>query len=125
MAATPAKTAATLREYSTASVVLVAGGALEAAGLPVHASPEEEALLEDALAVIAERAQLVVVFGSAGERIARGLVALGARVEQVETLDDAVTRALAVASGAEAILVSPMFPVAPEDRARVAGLLLA
>ena len=50
MAATPAKTASTLDERPDGSVVLVAGGELESAGLPVHASPEEERLLEQACA---------------------------------------------------------------------------
>ena len=46
LAATPAKTAAALRGYDADSVVLVAGGELASAGLSVHASPEEERLLE-------------------------------------------------------------------------------
>ncbi len=87
-------------------------------------SLEEEALLDQALAVIAGVARLVVVFGEAGARIAEGVMAHGGRVESVGTLDDAVARAVEVGAGAKAIVVSPMFPIAPEDRARVEGLLL-
>ena len=50
MSATPTKTAAALRPRRAGSVVLVAGGELESAGLPVHASPPEQRLLEDACA---------------------------------------------------------------------------
>ena len=67
----------------------------------------------------------MVAFGAAGERIAHGVAAHGGRVEQVATLEDAIARALDASSGAEAVLVSPMFPLTPEDRERVAGLLVA
>ena len=65
MAATPAKTAAALRERPDRSVVLVAGGELTSAGLPVHASPEEQRLLEEACAEARRAARLVVLFGPA------------------------------------------------------------
>ena len=70
MAATPAKTASALHEYPDASVVLVAGGELETAGLPVHASREEQALLEEACAEARRVARLVVLFGPAASRLA-------------------------------------------------------
>ena len=91
----------------------------------MHASKEEEALLDDALACAAKVASLVVAFGEAGGQIAHGVAAHGGRVEQVATLEDAIARALDASSGAEAVIVSPMFPLTPEDRQRVARLLLA
>ena len=124
MAATPAKTVAALQQFGPAAVTLVAGGLLEAAGIPVHTSTEERALLDEAFARIARGARLVVAFGPAGDRVATGVRACGGRVEQVGSLAEAIARALVVGSDAEAILVSPMFPVSPEDRARVEGLLL-
>jgi UDP-N-acetylmuramoylalanine-D-glutamate ligase len=124
MAATPAKTAATLREYGPGAIVLVAGGMLEAAGIAVHTSTEEEALLDDAFSHAARVARLVVAFGAAGERVAEGVTAHGGRVELVGSLEDAIARALVAGAEAQAILVSPMFPMTPEDRVRVEGLLL-
>lgn len=123
MAATPAKTAALLRAYAPGPVVLVAGGSLEAAGVAVHASQEEEALLDDTLARAAEVASLVVAFGAAGERIARGVARHGGSVEQVATLDEAIARALELSSVVGAVIVSPMFPLSLPERASVASLL--
>ena len=67
MAATPAKTAAALRPHASRSIVLVAGGELESAGLAVHASPEEHALLARACAEARRVTRLVVLFGPAAE----------------------------------------------------------
>ena len=63
MATTPTKAASALHEYADGSVVLVAGGELESAGLAVHASREEQALLEQACAEARRVASLVVLFG--------------------------------------------------------------
>ena len=49
MAGTPTKAEAALEPYEDGSVVLVAGGDVEGAAGPVHASPEERELLERAV----------------------------------------------------------------------------
>ena len=123
MSATPTKTVAALRPRRAGSVVLVAGGELESAGLPVHASPPEQRLLEDACAEARRAARLVVVFGPAAERLAP---LLGPDRTLVATdLQDAIARAGAHVGGAEALLVSPMFPLPLAARASIAGLLRA
>ena len=123
MAATPAKTAAALRERPDRSVVLVAGGDLTSAGLPVHASPEEGQLLEGACLEAQRAAREVVLFGPAADRLAP---LLGAT--PVVVVDD-LARAVAIAgerlAGAESLLVSPMFPVSLESRERIAPALRA
>jgi len=123
MAATPAKTAAALRERPDRSVVLVAGGDLTSAGLAVHASPEEAQLLEGACLEAQRAAREVVLFGPAADRLAS---LLGAT--PVVVVDD-LARAVAIAgerlAGAESLLVSPMFPVSLESRERIAPALRA
>jgi UDP-N-acetylmuramoylalanine--D-glutamate ligase len=121
MAATPAKSAATLRSRSGGTVVLVAGGELTSAGLAVHASPEEQRLLEEACAEARRAARLVVLFGPAAERLAP-------LFDTVPTLrTDDVEDAIATASdhlvGAETLLVSPMFPLSMGERMRIAPAL--
>lgn len=123
MAATPAKAAATLARYPAGSVVLVAGGELESGSLPVHDTPEERALIADAALEAARAAKHVVLFGRAAGRLADALEERGCTPQRANGLDDAIRRGLAAASGAEAVVVSPMFPLAAEDRARVPGLL--
>ena len=121
MAATPAKTAAALRPRPDESLVLVAGGEVVSAGLPVHAAPEEHRLLEEACAEARRAARLVVLFGPAADRIAPLL-----DPEQTCTADD-VESAIRLAgerlAGAEALVVSPMFPLALDARARTAPAL--
>ena len=123
MAATPTKTAAALRERPDRSVVLVAGGELTSAGLPVHASPEEQRLLEEACAEARRAARLVVLFGPAAGRLAPLLdptpVVVAGDVEH------AVATAGERLSGAHTLLVSPMFPVSLEERERIAPALRA
>jgi UDP-N-acetylmuramoylalanine--D-glutamate ligase len=123
MAATPAKTASALDDRAEGSVVLVAGGELENAGLPVHASPEEEVLLEHACAEARRVARLVVLFGPAADRLApffdpeRTLSAPG--------LEDAIALASDHADGAQVLVVSPMFPLDLAERERIAPALAA
>ncbi|HEX2303129.1 MAG TPA: Mur ligase family protein [Gaiella sp.] len=121
MAATPAKTASALRKHAAGSVVLVAGGELENAGLPVHASPEEQALLEEACAEARRVARLVVLFGPAAKRLApffdRGLTL------RADTLDEAIELASSHAEDAKVLVVSPMFPLPLSDRERIAPAL--
>ena len=123
MAATPAKTASALRERPDRSVVLVAGGELMSMGLPVHASPEEQRLLEEASAEARRAARLVVLFGPAAGRLAPlldpTLVVVAGDVEH------AVATAAERLSGVDTLLVSPMFPMSAEERERIAPTLRA
>ena len=123
MAATPAKTAAALRERPDRSVVLVAGGELTSAGLPVHVSPEEQRLLEDACAEARRTARLVVLFGPAAGRVAPLLD--HTPVVVADDLEHAVATAGERLAGADTLLVSPMFPVSLEERERIAPALRA
>jgi len=123
MAATPSKTASALHDFPDASVVLVAGGELEAAGLPVHASREERKLLEEACAQARRVARLVVLFGPAATRLASSF---DRRLTlRATTLDEAIALASTHAEGAKMLVVSPMFPLPPEDRERIAPALRA
>jgi len=123
MAATPAKTASALHEFPDASVVLVAGGELETAGLPVHASREERALLEEACAEARRVARFVVLFGPAAARLASSFDRRTTR--RTTTLDEAIALASSHADGAKVLVVSPMFPLPLEDRERIAPALRA
>jgi UDP-N-acetylmuramoylalanine--D-glutamate ligase len=123
MAATPAKTASALHAYPDASVVLVAGGELEAAGLPVHASAEERELLEAACAEARRVARLVVLFGPAAARLAPSFERRSTL--RAATLDEAIGLASTHAEGAKVLVVSPMFPLPLEDRERIAPALRA
>jgi UDP-N-acetylmuramoylalanine--D-glutamate ligase len=121
MAATPAKTAAALRRRAAGSVVLVAGGELEIAGLPVHSSPEEQMLLEQACAEARRVARLVVLFGPAAARLAPFFDR--SRTLRARTLDEAIALASKRAEDAKMLVVSPMFPLPPADRERIAPAL--
>ncbi len=123
MAATPAKTASALHEFPDASVVLVAGGELEAAGLPVHASREERKLLAEACAEARRVARLVVLFGPAATRLASSFDRRATL--RATTLDEAIALASTHAEGAKVLVVSPMFPLPLEDRERIAPALRA
>jgi UDP-N-acetylmuramoylalanine--D-glutamate ligase len=123
MAATPAKTASTLHELPDASVVLVAGGELESAGLAVHASREEQELLEAACAEARRVARLVVLFGPAAARLARHFDRR--TTVRAPTLDEAIVVASSKAEGAKVLVVSPMFPLPLADRERIAPALAA
>ena len=117
MAATPTKTAAALHGYRDGSAVLVCGGELENAGLPVHASVEEQALLEEACAEARRVARLVVLFGPAADRLAP--LFDRARALRAATLDEAIELASSRAEGAKVLVVSPMFPLPLADRERI------
>ena len=123
LAATPAKTASALHEFPDASVVLVAGGELETAGLPVHASREERELLEEACAEARRVARLVVLFGPAAARLASSFDRRATL--RAATLDEAIALASSHAVGAKVLVVSPMFPLPLEDRERIAPALRA
>jgi UDP-N-acetylmuramoylalanine--D-glutamate ligase len=118
MAGTPAKAAAALELFRDGSIVLVAGGETTGAAGPVLATPEERSMLERAAATAARKAKRTVLFGPA----AAALAELLPDAELADDIDDAVARALEHAAGADAVLVAPMFPVAPAARDRVAAL---
>lgn len=121
MAATPAKAAAALRRRRSGSAVLVCGGELESAGLAVHATPEEQELLEAACGEASRVARLVVLFGPAAARLAPFFDRR--RTLRAATLDDAIRLASSRAEGAEVLVVSPMFPLPLADRERIAPAL--
>ncbi len=125
MAATPRKTQATLAAYPDHSVVLIAGGLNGAGGGRVHATPEEHAVLERACDEIARTARVVVVFGEAGPRLAALLNQREVETVHADELEDAVAAARHAAQAASpgAVVFSPLFPVALEDRARFAALV--
>jgi UDP-N-acetylmuramoylalanine--D-glutamate ligase len=123
MAATPAKTASTLDDRADDSVVLVAGGELENAGLEVHASPEEELLLERACAEARRAARLVVLFGPAATRLAPFFDK--EKTIRAASLEAAIRLGSQRAAGAEVLVVSPMFPLPLADRERIAPTLAA
>ena len=128
LAATPAKTSATLAAYPRQSVVLIAGGLIALEAGAVHAAPEEQPLFELACDEIARAVRLAVVFGPAVARLEGALAARGVAVRPAVTLDEAFEIALAAAAVAEstsALLFSPMFPVDLVDRERFAGLARA
>ncbi len=118
MAGTPAKASAALELFSDESIVLVAGGETGSTAGPVHATPEERELLEAACALARRKARRTIVFGSAASRLAELLPG----AELADGFDTAVELAMAGAQGFEAVLIAPMFPVAPDDRTRVAAL---
>lgn len=118
MAATPAKTEAALEGFADASIVLIAGGEPAVGGLAVHDTPEERLLLERACALARRKARTVVLFGRAAPLLAPLLPG-----ERAPGLDDAVALALDAASGAAAVLFSPMFPVSLADRERFPSLV--
>ena len=122
LAATPAKTAAALRERAAGSVVLVAGGLLEVDGLEVHATVAENELLHRACDEVRRAARLVILFGPAAERLAN---VLGPhRVRLTSSLDEAISSAARVLRDDDAALVvSPMFPLPQPDRERIASRL--
>ena len=123
MAATPTKTASALDDRPADSVVLVAGGELANAGLPVHSSPEEELLLEQACAEARRVARLVVLFGPASARLAPFFDP--ERTIRAASLDAAIRLASDRAAGADVLVVSPMFPLPRADRERIAPALAA
>ncbi len=125
MAATPSKTAAGLARYADRSVVLVAGGLDDLGFGPVHATPEEQDLLERACDVVARVARLAVLFGPAAYRLEALLAARGVPLARAEQLGDAVAHALSRLQGASALVFSPMFPVTAADRERFAHLARA
>ncbi len=125
LAATPTKAAATLEVQPDGSVVLVAGGDPAPCGVRVHASTEEQALLERACDQASRAARVAVLFGPAGAELAERLGGRGVELRQAASFDDAVAQAFGAAvTGGLTLLFSPMYPVAQADRERFAALAL-
>jgi len=125
MAATPSKAAAALAAYPGGSVVLIAGGIDELGTGPVHATPEERELLEHACDEIARTVRVAILFGPAAAGLALRLDERAVPVHVTTTLDEAIAEAASHADGAAAIVFSPLYPVALEDRRRFAALARA
>ena len=123
MAATPTKGAATLTRYPAGSIVLIAGGLNDAGGGTVHATPAENALLEQACDVIARVARIVVLFGEAGQRLAPLLARRQVELVETSDLEAAVAAAAERTADATAVVFSPLFPVALGDREGFAALV--
>lgn len=118
MAATPAKARAAMERFANHSVVVIVGGETDSTAGPVHATPAEQRLLEDAGREIERVATAVVAYGPAAERCAALLGNWEGEFVVGPDLAWAVDAAIARRQGAEAVLWSPMFPVALEDRER-------
>ncbi|MFN8108399.1 MAG: hypothetical protein U0Y82_00905 [Thermoleophilia bacterium] len=110
LAATPAKTAATLRAMGPGGVVLVAGGLDEG----VHTSGVERDALRAACATAAAAAHTVVLFGSARTRLLAELTTTS--VVDAGSFAEAVRAGLRALRPGDTLLVSPMFPMRQEDR---------
>lgn len=120
MAATPSKAHAALARHPDRSVVLLAGGDDALPGTRVHADPREEARLRDACREAARAARAVICFGPAARRLLPLLE--GVHTEVVADLDAAVAAARPHLGPGVTLLLSPMFPMPQEDRARFASL---
>ena len=123
MAATPLKAAATLASHRDGSIVLIAGGLLDAGGGPVHATPEERVQLERGCDEVVRAARTVILFGDAAPRLADLLGRRGVEAIEVADLEAAVAAAARCAPGAAAVVFSPLFPVSLDDRSRFAALV--
>ncbi len=123
MAATPAKARAAMERRGDRSVVVIVGGETESSAGLVHATPAEMRLFEDAGREIERVATAVVAYGPAAERCAALLGTWEGELVVGPDLAWAIDAAIARRMGAEAIVWSPMFPVALEDRERFEDLV--
>ena len=121
MAATPTKARSALARYGDGEVVLLAGGDDTLPGRPVHTDPQELRRLEQACAEAARAARAVVCFGPAAARL-RPLLD-GVPVTEADDLAGAVAAARPHLGPGVTLLLSPMFPMAQEDRAGFARLV--
>ncbi|MBX3172754.1 MAG: hypothetical protein KF760_35480, partial [Candidatus Eremiobacteraeota bacterium] len=112
LAATPRKAGYHLKPGTH----LVAGGLLEIAGQPVHASPPEQAALEHWLEAIRKNCTRIDLFGPAGQWLHKQLA--GSHLHH--SLETAVQAALQTSTGP--VLVSPGFPMPQEDRLKLVCL---
>lgn len=117
MAATPIKARAGVEQAGPGPLVCVVGGDDRPAGRPVHASAEEQAALRAALLAMRARARALVGFGPACDRVL-DVVALDAREDGI---GHALEAAVGLCPDGGTVLVAPMFPMRPEERALVAA----
>jgi UDP-N-acetylmuramyl pentapeptide synthase len=111
LAATPRKAGHQLQPGTR----LVAGGLLEIAGQPVHASPAEQRALQDWLEKIRQTCTRVDLFGPAGHWLHQQLP--GSHLHQ-SVLEAA---GAALQAGPGVVLVSPGFPMLQGDREELSG----
>ena len=117
--ATPRKVIEALRRCPPGRTVLVAGGRRRVGGRMVHRSLEEASAEHEALRMIDATVRAVVPFGDAAGRFAGCRHAVGAQPD----LGNAIARARDLSEDGDTILVSPMYPVTADERARVPRLL--
>lgn len=117
MAATPLKGLAAVQSLDDGDVVLVVGGDDAPGGVAVHASPEEAQQLSRALGEGRRRARTLVAFGPAATRVARDVTVDA----QAPDVDAALDIAIAACPDGGTVLVSPMFPMRPEEREAVSA----
>ena len=79
---------------------------------------EEQALLAEACALARRKSRRTILFGPAGGP----LTTLLPGSELAGDIAEALGRAVTLAEGATAVLIAPMFPLAPEQRARIPEL---
>lgn len=120
MAATPLKALEGIRAVAGRSPVIVIGGDDALAGAPVHMSPEEAAMLREAAGEARAVARVIVAFGPAAERI-RPYVTPDLTAPDIGT---ALLHARSAAGRDGVVLVSPMFPMRPDERMAVAAAAL-
>ena len=111
LAATPRKASYRLRPGTH----LVAGGLKEIAGQRVHASPAEQAALQDWLEKIRGNCRRVDLFGPAGQWLHEQLP--GSHFHS--SLETAVRAALQASPGE--VLISPGFPMLQQDRSSLSS----
>ena len=115
-ATTPRKALGSLAGLDRSRLIVLVGGNLDAGGPPVLCSPEEGAGLADALDELAT-CRGVIAFGPAARRVPG--------TSRAATLEDAWAMAHRLARPGDVIVLAPMFPMAPQERAafpRLAGL---
>ncbi len=109
MAATPRKTRAAIEAFASQHPVVVIGG---------DQFDHDPAEVAEVLAWIGDLGLRVVTFGEAGERLGADTRA----ISWAPTVMGALATAATIAGDGGLVLVSPMFPMEPAERDRVAAL---
>lgn len=117
MAATPMKVQAALERFAANPLVVVLGGDDALGGQPVHASPEESDLMARVLSMAHAEARAVVAFGPARAR----MVPFVTPSAEADDIAQALEVAIDLCPDGGTVLVSPMFPLTPEQREVAAG----
>lgn len=116
MATTPRKALAGVMALGDICPVVIVGGHDSLGGVQVHDSPQEREMLANVLNDVRRLSRAVVAMGSARPRI-ECQISVEASVEGIE---QALVAAVALAPVGGTVIVSPMFPMLPEERMRVA-----